>query len=74
MTRHSRSDFRLGDVVKLKGESSDSLAVIVGGSFMGPPSFLGVLHVYTNNQVVAVTLDDIDGIRFRGAGREVEFL
>lgn len=73
MTNHSRPVFHLGDVVRLKGEGSDSLAVIVGGSFMGPPSFLGVLHVYSNNQVVAVTLDDIDGIRFRGDGREVEF-
>ena len=74
MTNHGRLVFRLGDVVKLRGEDPDSLAVIVGGSFMGPPSFLGVLHVYSNNQVVAVTLEDIDRIRFRGSGREVEFL
>ena len=45
MTTHNNLVFRLGDVVKLKGALLDELAVVVGGSFMGPPSFLGVLHV-----------------------------
>lgn len=74
MTVHKNTVYRLGDVVNLKGDPLDKLAVIVGGSFMGPPSFLGVLHVYSNNQVVAVTLDAIDRIQFRSDGKEVEFV
>lgn len=66
--------YHLGDIVKFKSELPDEVGIIVGGSFMGPPSFLGVLHVYANNQIMAITLDSIDGIRLRGRGREVEFL
>lgn len=74
MTTSSNLVYRLGDVVKLKGKPLDELAVIVGGSFMGPPSFLGVLHVFSNNQIMAVTPDSIDGIRIRSNGKEVEYL
>ena len=74
MTTSNNLVYRLGDVVKLKGKSLDELAVIVGGSFMGPPSFLGVLHVFSNNQIMAVTPGSIDGIRIRSNGKEVEYL
>ncbi len=74
MTAHNNLIFRLGDVVKLKGDLLDELAIIVGGSFMGPPSFLGVLHVFSNNEVFAIDPESIDRIRFRSAGKEVEFL
>jgi hypothetical protein len=74
MTIHSNLVFKLGDVIKLKGASLGELAIIVGGSFMGPPSFLGVLHVFSNNEVFTIDPESIDRIRFSSAGREVEFL
>jgi len=73
MTTRDSLIYRLGDVVQLKGSALNELGIIVGGSFMGPPSFLGVLHVFSNDEILAVSPESIDGIRFRSDGKEVEF-
>ena len=73
MTTPSNLIFRLGDIVTITGCAGNELAMIIGGSFLGPPSFLGVLHVLSNNEILAIDPESINGIQFRSRGKEVEF-
>ena len=67
--------FRIGDIVSFTTSEHLSLfAIVVGGSFLGPPGFTGVLHVYTNQQVLAILPESIYKVHSEGAGKEVEYI
>jgi len=65
--------FRLGDVVSISQEEKESLGIVVGASFVGPPSFLGVIHVLANNEIMALFPEAIGEVQVQSSGREVEF-
>lgn len=67
-------NFRIGDVVSFESKHKEIFAVVIGGSFLGPPSFTGVLHVYCDSEILAIDPSTIRSVYFKSQGTEVEFI
>ena len=64
--------FWVGDLVSMQDASG--WALIVGGSFSGPPSFTGVIYVYSHEKILAVNEDEISSVVQSIDRKEIEYI